>query len=144
MRSDRRNIPHGSGSGSRARWTVLLVDQDPSVVRGLAEQLRRRGYEVLTASSGNAAFRIAGSRDIDAAVIEYRIPDWRGDVLLEAIAAHQPHLAGRTVFMTGGIRDDVGEISSRTGRPVLMKPFDIEPLEWHLMRFLHGGEARAR
>lgn len=107
------------------------------ILRGLSFLLRGRGYVVLTAQTGDAAVRIVADQHVDVAVIDYRIPDWRGDIVLAAVAAHQPHLTHRTVFITGDIGDGVRDVSARTGCPLLIKPFDVEELEWHLRRLLH-------
>jgi DNA-binding NtrC family response regulator len=97
---------------------------------------------VLTAQSGDAAVRIVAEQLVDVAVIDYRIPDWRGDVLLAAVAAHQPHLGHRTVLISGDITEGVQEVSAQTGCPLLIKPFDVEALEWHLKRLLRDVEDR--
>jgi two-component system KDP operon response regulator KdpE len=135
----RRLVPPtalGGDPSLEAMWTVLLVDDEPSIVRGVAALLRRGGFVVLTAHSGSAAVRIVAEQRVDLAVIDYHIPDWRGDVVLAAVAAYQPHLSHRTVFITGDIGDAVRDISAQTGCPLLFKPFDIEELEWHLLRLL--------
>jgi CheY-like chemotaxis protein len=97
---------------------------------------------VLTASSGDAAVRIGAERAVDAAIIDYHIPDWRGDLVLAALVAHQPHLSRRTVFITGDIGDRAREVCEHTGCPLLIKPFDIEELEWHLLRLMQVAEGR--
>jgi CheY-like chemotaxis protein len=142
----------GATPGDAAVWfghrvmpsepTVLLVDDEPTIVRGIAELLRRRGYDVLTAQNGGAAVEVAASRHVDVAVIDYHIPDWRGDVVLAALVAHQPHLARQTVFITGDIGDRVRNIASHTGCPLLFKPFDIEVLEGLLRHLLSDVEDR--
>jgi CheY-like chemotaxis protein len=119
---------------------VLLVDNEPAILRGLSKLLSGRGYRVLTAQSGNAAVQIAAQEPVDAAIIDYHIPDWRGDVVLAAVAAYQPHLARRTVFMTGDLTDRVREVIGPTGCSLLIKPFEIEELEGHLVRLRSAVE----
>jgi CheY-like chemotaxis protein len=116
--------------------TILLVDDEPSIVRGLAALLRQRGYEVLTAQSGSAAVRIAAGQRVDVAVIDYHIPDWRGDVVLAALMAHQPHLGRRTVMMSGDFGDRVRDVTAHTGCLLLIKPFDVEDLVNAVQRLL--------
>jgi DNA-binding response OmpR family regulator len=132
----------GGGPTLEAVWTVLLVDDEPSIVRGVAELLRRRGFVVLTAQSGSAAVRIVAEQRVDLAVIDYHIKDWRGDVVLAAVAAYQPHLSRRTVFITGDTGDAARDITAQTGCPLLFKPFEIEELESHLLRLLSNVEHR--
>jgi two-component system, OmpR family, response regulator len=117
-------------------WTVLLVDDEPSILRGLAALLRGRGYVVLTAQSGNAAVRVAADQHVDLVVIDYHVLDWRGDLVLAAIAAHQPHLSRRCVFITGDLADSVRHVSAAAGCPLLLKPVHFEELEWQLLQLM--------
>jgi CheY-like chemotaxis protein len=122
--------------------TVLLVDDEPSILRGLSGLLRGRGYTVRTALSGTDAIRVAATERIDAAVIDYRIPDWRGDVVWALLTTYQPHLRTRTVFITGDIQDGVQRVAEAMACPLLLKPFDVEELEYHLRRLLQSGPGR--
>lgn len=109
--------------------TVLLVDDEPSIVQGLSRLLHTRGFFVVHTAGGAAAVQVAATQAVDLAVLDYRIPDWRGDVLFESLAAHQPHLRHRTVFITGDLEPGVQEMARRLNCPLLLKPFDIYELE---------------
>jgi DNA-binding response OmpR family regulator len=54
------------------RRTVLLVDDDPEVVRTFADWLRLQGYEVRTAPDGEAAWPQV--RGADAIILDARMP----------------------------------------------------------------------
>jgi CheY-like chemotaxis protein len=125
-----------------SEWTVLLVDDEPSVLRGLSALLRGRGYTVLSAANGAAAMRIVAANPVDLAVLDYRISEWRGDVLLASLAAYQPHLSHHTVFITGDIGPELQRAVAELGCPLLLKPFDIQALEWELQRLLEDHPAR--
>jgi DNA-binding NtrC family response regulator len=43
-------------------YSILVVDADPSLRRALAQELRREGFEVLTAASLRAARELAATR----------------------------------------------------------------------------------
>jgi len=108
--------------------TLLIVDDEPVIARGLAALLGRRGFNVLTAMSGSVAREILSRQHVDGLVIDYRVADLRGDVLLAGAIAIQPHLRTHTVFLTGDISDTAHEVLSETGCPVVMKPFDTVEL----------------
>lgn len=55
---------------------VLLVDDDPALVRALAINLRARGYEVHTANTGTAALQSAASYPPDIVVLDLDCPTW--------------------------------------------------------------------
>ena len=58
--------------------TVLVVDDDPGLVRALAINLRARGYDVHAASTGRAALSLAASHPPDAVVLDLGLPDMDG------------------------------------------------------------------
>jgi len=62
---------------------VLVVDDEPSILRVVAANLRARGYEALTASSGNAALTVIEAQQPDCIVLDLGLPDVGG---LEVLA----------------------------------------------------------
>jgi len=53
---------------------VLVVDDDPSIVRVVAANLRARGYEALTATSGEAALMVIETQQPDCIVLDLGLP----------------------------------------------------------------------
>src|SRR5215471_3526992 len=49
---------------------VLVVDDDPAVLRSLSTALGRDGYEVLAAEDGNAALARLAAANVDAVVLD--------------------------------------------------------------------------
>ena len=71
-----------AGSGGAAR--VLVVDDQPELVRALAINLRARQYEVVTARSGREALAQAASHPPDAVILDLGLPDIDGtEVIVE-------------------------------------------------------------
>ncbi|GAA2252320.1 response regulator [Streptomyces atrovirens] len=63
---------------------VLVVDDDPAIVRALVINLRARSYEVDSAHDGAGALRTAAARHPDVVVLDLGLPDMDGvDVLRE-------------------------------------------------------------
>jgi two-component system response regulator DctR len=107
---------------------VLVVDDEDVVCRALDVLLHRAGYEVITARTGSAAKEILAIRGVDCLIIDYRLPDIRGDVVFAYAIAHQPDLARATVFLTGDITDRASDSIDDTGCPMVRKPFDAAVL----------------
>jgi two-component system NtrC family sensor kinase len=126
-------------NSSIQRASVLVVDDEEAVCRALDLLLYRAGYDVITARSGAAAKEILAGREIDCLVMDYRIPDLRGDVVFAYAIAHQPHLARATVFVTGDITDRAREAIEDTGCPMVLKPFDAGALLDRVAEQLAGG-----
>lgn len=63
--------------------TILVVDDDQSILRSFKRILQRCGYEVETAESGKEAIDKAASRHYDAVLLDLRLPDMKGTDVLE-------------------------------------------------------------
>lgn len=57
---------------------VLVVDDEPQIVRALAINLKARGYEVDTAADGTQALAAAADRHPDVVVLDLGLPDLDG------------------------------------------------------------------
>jgi two-component system KDP operon response regulator KdpE len=57
---------------------VLVVDDEPQIVRALRINLSARGYEVLTAHDGATALRLAADGRPDVVVLDLGLPDMDG------------------------------------------------------------------
>jgi two-component system, OmpR family, KDP operon response regulator KdpE len=53
---------------------VLVVDDEPQIVRALAINLRARGYEVCTARDGGEALEVAAARLPDVVILDLGLP----------------------------------------------------------------------
>jgi two-component system KDP operon response regulator KdpE len=65
--------------------TVLVVDDDPALVRALGINLRARGYQVHAAGTGAGALRLAASHPIDAVVLDLGLPDMDGSEVIAGL-----------------------------------------------------------
>jgi len=110
---------------------VLLVDDEPAIVKALGLALSRAGFRVSTALSGETAMAIVRGEHVDVLVVDLRIPDMRGDALFELASAIQPQLRRRTLFTTGDITERAQELIEACRCPLLRKPFDLKELvDW--------------
>lgn len=81
------------------RGRLLVLDDDPDLCDALARSLRRRGFEVRTAGSVNAAEALVDAFLPTHAVVDLRLPGRSG---LEAVAVLRARLpALRIVVLTG-------------------------------------------
>ena len=58
--------------------TVLVVDDEPQILRALQTNLRGAGYEVATAASAHEALSAAAMRPPDAVILDLVLPDGSG------------------------------------------------------------------
>jgi len=83
--------PVGLGSGSDASPVVLVVDDDPVVIRSLTILLNRAGFEVAGCATGAAALTRATTPSagppVTAAVLDIHLPDTNGLTLSQQLRA---------------------------------------------------------
>jgi CheY-like chemotaxis protein len=66
---------------SRAKATILCIDDQWSGLIGRKMLLEQSGYEVLEASGGDEGLKLFRSRSVDAVVLDYQMPGMNGDVV---------------------------------------------------------------
>ncbi len=66
---------------------VLVVDDEPSIVRTLTINLRARDFEVESAGDGRSALQIVEERPPDVVVLDLGLPDMDGVDVLRQIRA---------------------------------------------------------
>lgn len=78
---------------------VLCVDDDPAVLAMTSRVLELGGFTVFPAASGAEALRIASASRLDAAVLDYTMPEMDGAAVATALRLMTPDLP--IVFYTG-------------------------------------------
>ncbi|MEV5710598.1 response regulator [Actinoallomurus sp. NPDC052274] len=64
---------------------VLVVDDEPQIVRALRINLRARGYEVDSAPDGRTALDLAARRRPDVVVLDLGLPDMEGAEVIKGL-----------------------------------------------------------
>ncbi|MGC0420298.1 response regulator [Embleya sp. AB8] len=64
---------------------VLVVDDEPQIVRALAINLKARGYDVDTAGDGTAALTAAADRHPDVVLLDLGLPDIDGVEVIKGL-----------------------------------------------------------
>jgi two-component system KDP operon response regulator KdpE len=105
---------------------VLVVDDEPQLLRALRINLRARGYEVDVAADGTTALRRAGSWRPDLVVLDLGLPDLDG---VEVIHGLRGWTGVPIIVLSGraGGSDKVEALEAGADDYVT-KPFDIEEL----------------
>lgn len=67
--------------------TILVVDDEPAILRAVGAALEARGYRTLTAASGGEALTTATGTTLDAIVLDLGLPDMDGVEVCRRIRA---------------------------------------------------------
>jgi len=104
---------------------ILLVDDEPSMRRILASNLRQDQHEILEAAGVEEAQRSLTGNDFDVVVTDQRMPD--GEGLAVMAAAHEMDLTISVIFLTAVASIELAVESMRRGAfDFVTKPFQPE------------------
>ncbi len=107
--------------------TILVVDDEPSVVELLSEYLRTRGHTVCIATDGIQALDRLEEGGIDVVLTDMKMPKVSGPELLQTIKKRGYPVA--TILMTGYGTIDSAVRSLKAGaHDYLLKPFSLREL----------------
>jgi two-component system KDP operon response regulator KdpE len=118
--------PAGPGAAGPDRARVLIVEDEPALLRALRIDLRARGYEVLTAATGQDALARASQRPPDAVLLDLGLPDGDGTAVITTLRTWSRApvivLSGRT-----SAQDKIGALDAGADDYVT-KPFAMDEL----------------
>jgi DNA-binding NtrC family response regulator len=106
MRVASRPSAGSSGGDERVAQvpSLLIVDPDPKLATSLGELLTGRGFESLSASSGEQALQILGDVSVDLVLTEARLPGMTGFDLIRTARRKDPMLAFMVLTDTENFR----------------------------------------
>lgn len=106
---------------------ILVVDDEPGIIRFVRRALEADGHTVLTAHDGATALTLSGEHDPDLVILDLLMPGLSGLGVLAAILAERPQT--RILVLSA-----VGDVQMRVrclelgATDYLMKPFAIAEL----------------
>jgi len=117
---------------------VLVVDDEPQILRALQTSLRGAGYEVDTATTGEQALTAAAVRPPDAVILDLVLPDQRGtDVSRELRAWSSVPII--VLSVVGDEQEKVAALDAGADDYVT-KPFGVDELLARLRAALRRAE----
>lgn len=119
---------------------VLVVDDEPQLLRALGINLRARGYEVHAAATGAEALRTAGAHPPDVVILDLGLPDMDGT---EVVAGLRGWTDAPILVLSG--RSDSGDkvdALDAGADDYVTKPFGMDELLARLRAMLRrsGGK----
>lgn len=130
--------PRRSEVRSSASNRVLVVDDEPAVLRAYRRVLSPT-YAVTLVNNGHEALqKIHDSDDFDAVICDINMPQLGGVEFYRQLELNHPELARRVVFCSGGVfGEEAREFIESTRNPVWHKPLEPQALLDALASFLN-------
>ncbi|GBC79617.1 Sensor kinase CckA [bacterium HR09] len=128
-------------SGATPGRRVLVVDDDPELLKSLQQLLAALDYDVVTASGGQQALELlaACGETLDAVILDLLMPEVSGFEVLEVLRKRFPKLP--VVLSTGYAPDDKVRQALVSGPTAfLQKPYTLGQLEETLARLMAGQQ----
>ncbi len=110
---------------------ILVLDDDPQILKMTTLMLKKGGHQVVTAANGKEALPLLKSEQVDLLLTDILMPEMDG---IEVINHCRKHHAGiKIVAMSGGRRKISAEFNLKSARmlgasAILPKPFSQEQL----------------
>jgi two-component system response regulator AtoC len=119
---------------------VLLVDDEEQYVRGLGRELGQLGWQVQTATDGEAALRALEESEFDALVIDFQMPGQDGVRVLAELSRRENRPV--TILLSGYLNIQTTVRAVHQGASdVLEKPIAGGALDARLRSLLEGRAA---
>lgn len=116
-------------SGAMAKQTILIIEDERSLLDVLKYNLAKEGYEIITATDGQEGLRRAQMSLPDLIVLDLMLPVMDGYQVCQQLR-NDPRMQGIAVLMLTARSEEVDEIVgfSVGADDYVTKPFKIKPL----------------
>ena len=121
---------------------VLVVDDEPQIVRALQINLKARRYEVHVAGSGTAALKVAAQHPPDLVILDLGLPDFDGVEVIRGLRGWTE----APILVLSGRTDSTDKVEALDAGAddYVTKPFGIDELLARMRAVLRRSAARSR
>jgi DNA-binding response OmpR family regulator len=130
-------------ASEQPKMKVLVADDDLEILALVARHVKSLGAEVLEASDGEEALRVARREKPDLIVLDVMMPGMSGWEVCRAVREDDA-LASTGVVMLTGIGERLNEMTSPLygADDFLDKPFELDDLESKIKETLEKRQKR--
>lgn len=112
-----------------SKGKILVVDDEPEIVRSLGIRLGAAGYQVSTASDGLSATRLAIEEQPDLILLDIGLPAGNGHVVVERLSNISATSNIPVIFLTAcTAQEDFRRARAGGVCQYITKPFDADVL----------------
>lgn len=123
LRSQTESHPSTTASSGHLPRSILVIDDERSIVTFLYELLEGEGYDVVRAWGGNQALSILRTSSPELVISDVVMPHASGHDVIRYIGSIPHKSAPKVILMSAELNR-----SPRKHIPLLHKPFDVEEL----------------
>ncbi len=123
--------------------TILVIEDDSAIRRGVTDALRFSGYTVLEAAEGSAGMEQAQKATFDLMLLDLVLPNYSGFEILRALRDHRP---GTPVIILSARGEEADRVKGlKLGADdYVVKPFSVRELLARVEAVLRRSPERPR
>ncbi|HIJ97080.1 MAG TPA: sigma-54-dependent Fis family transcriptional regulator [Desulfuromonadales bacterium] len=123
------------------RNKLLIVDDEHLIRWSLEQNLKKQGYEVVTAGDGEDALRLVREEQPDLVLLDMQLPGMSGIDVLEKVKEHDEDIAVIMVTANSGL--DTAVNAMRLGAyDYISKPFNLDELSIIIKKALETSDLK--
>lgn len=121
-------ITHSLDQGPTELVSIIVVDDDEDIRWLFDHILSKAGYDIEATDDSSKALKRIREKEFDIAILDYILPEMRGNQLAEEIRKVNPHM--KIIFITGfaEFADEVNNEKGGNAQHALIKPVTQETL----------------
>ena len=114
---------------------ILVVDDEPDIVTVVSKILEVRGYQVITAASGQEGFKKAKEEKPDLILLDILMPEMNGDEVYSELLKYQDTKDIPVIIFSASQKKDLEEKCIALGvTDFVKKPFEAD----HLLKVINN------
>jgi DNA-binding response OmpR family regulator len=121
---------------------VLVVEDDPGILRTVADNLRFDDYDVITAMDGETAYALQQAQPVDLIVLDLMLPRMSGQELCRRLRMEDIHVPVLVLTARGEEADRVAGLDMGADDYVV-KPFSVPELMARIRALLRRASSAA-
>jgi len=116
--------------------SILVVDDDESLVFMLKENLEAEGYEVRTGYDGESISRLVNQKKPDLILMDFNMPGWNGLQVLQNLRSAPATAAIPVIFLTGESAEKILPGGGDRRTLCFSKPIELDHLNQIMKQLL--------
>lgn len=137
------NLLEGPANALPRTRTLLLVDDEASILSSLKRLFRRDGYRILTATSGTEGLALLAEQAVDVILSDQRMPDMTGIEFMREARRLHPHTVRITLSGYTDLESIIEAVNEGAVYKFLTKPWDDDLLRNHVAQAFEQSELAA-
>ncbi|MGS5085677.1 response regulator [Hydrogenophaga sp. A37] len=125
------------------RRTLLLVDDEASILSALKRLFRRDGYHILTATSGAEGLALLAKQPVNVILSDQRMPGMTGIEFMREARRLYPHTVRITLSGYTDLESIIEAVNEGAVYKFLTKPWDDDLLRHHVSQAFEQSELAA-